>query len=510
MAGRLHLGAVAVALVALFASVASAADWRLGTQSRLVYATESITSEDVVINYRGGFDYTPSFQVVLDMTDEEVDAIDDGDAVDITITLVNAKLARSLPRGNFTDVSIGGNSGCSARMRDLDSEAGSASITLTVEADGDCGVGLPGQPTRLNVDFHLPPLTGLTNTKPVYARLTVDVPGGSGWASLSATANITTEAQPSIRYLQGLLFNRLAPSLLTRIDLAGGRTGFTSPGLATLSGVQVGRFGADACDLRVPPYSTFAPCVRQIDGSPFSIRKGGDGSGHLHVTVDGDFREDDVVFLDIDGNREPDSGEQLDLHEDGTMRRSFRLDSVAGNPDAAEGEAGELHRREGVVSVNLLYRPNGVDPLRPGDYRTHYSVTTSSPDVADKTTPSTTHPTNYTLVEDSGIAYAIPAPGTAESVRVRVKCEGATPCRLYLECDAPDGSSHFAQIAEPVPGRATLALSAEALSATLGLEEGDWEDGRMACYIHSTRDISVQQLTRSADVLANITYVDED
>ena len=92
---------------------------------------------------------------------------------------------------------------------------------------------------------------------------------------------------------------------------------------------------------------------------------------------------------------------------------------------------------------------------------------------------------------------------------MRVKCESSTPCRLYLECDAPDGTSYFAQVEAPLPGRATLALTAEALGNTLGIEAGAWEEGRMSCFVYSTRKISVQQLTRSGGVLANNTYVDD-
>ena len=58
-------------------------------------------------------------------------------------------------------------------------------------------------------------------------------------------------------------------------------------------------------------------------------------------------------------------------------------------------------------------------------------------------------------------------------------------------------------------GRSTLVLTAEDLSDVLDLGEGVWETGRMSCTIHSTRDISVQQLTRNAaGVLVNNTYVD--
>ena len=504
---------VAVALVA-FASVASAATWSIGNnRAPVVYATESITSGDVVI--REPIRTTITASVAL--TDEETAMIELGDTFEVTFTLVNAKFARAV-RLSEARVAIRATTNCLLRARGVESEAGGDSATVAVETvDTDCAVATPGM-VRAQVYLTLPPLTGLTNTKAVTMKISADAPGGSGWPSLSADQNITT-ADPIVRFRDALSLNTLIlpRNFESRIDLTAGRTGFVFPGQVQLASVNVGRRGAELCTERTAPYAlSVSACTRQPDGTPFSLKKGGDGYGHLHVTTRGDFREDDTVFLDIDGDNEPDSGEHLDMHEDGSMRQSFRLDYVAGDPDAAAGEAGEFDREQGTVVRNLIYRPNGEDALRPGEYRTSVSATTSSATVADKVEAAdcprctAVHTTSYTLVEDQRIAYAIPAPGTNESARVRIKCETATPCRLWLECDAPDGMSYFTQVEEPVPSRATLALSPEALSDALGIPEGGWESGRMSCYVYSTRTISVQQLTRSGGVLSNNTYADDN
>ena len=426
---------------------------------------------------------------------------------------------------------------------------------------------------------------GRRNTGLVFVRVTTDTPGGSGWPGLdtrgggvsdvcgqanddsndvcSAIVNdvlsarwegswgppfedrfdgigpVSTEPHPevsAIRFTAGFWFDayrNLNPSL---IDLSAGRTGFVasptavsglggSPvtrkgGQAYLGVVNVGLRGANACTSREPPYA--ARCPLQADGRPLSLGRRGHGRGHLHVTVTGDFRDGDAVFLDLDGNDEPSIDETLDMQNNGSMQKSFRLDHVAGNNGTIEGfilplaatpgEAGELAREEGWDVQWLIYRPNGRDSMRPVQFRSTYSVTTSSASVADLPAIATRHRTNYALVEGGHRhAYAIPPMRAGDTGMVRVKCEVATRCVVYLQCDSQDGEPYFAQVPDPVPGRTTLVLTAESLGEALGLAEGAWETGRMTCAVYATRDISVQQLTRSSTgVLVNNTYVDDD
>ncbi len=531
--------AFAAALLA-FAPVASAATWSVAVVGQRAFATESVTSGDVVVDFQGA---RPQVQASVVLTDDEVDLIDRNDTIDLTFTLVNAKFARAV-RGSALELTFPGVAQCDTRVRSVDSEAGTASATFTVETvprssgdSGDCAVSPQPVPRNPSFTLALPALTGLDNTKPVLAKLAVDAPAGSGWPTLSAGEEISTSRVDAQGVEIGSLINygealrvevlgagtqngRFVNATSSEIDLAAGRTGFTAPGRAHLAIVRVGRLGANQCTSRVPPYGGFNWCIQQRDGRPFSLGRRGDGRGDLNVTVTGDFRAGDMVFLDLDGDRMPGSGEDLDLQADGSMQESFRLDYVAGNPNALDGEAGELDREEGVATMNLYYLPNGTDALRPGEYRTTLTLTTDSATVADKVdfyserlgrrVPfENRHTTSYTLTEDMQIAYAIPPQRAGDSGTVRVNCKGSTPCTLYLECDDQDGMSYFRQVAEPVQGRSTLVLTAEDLSDALDLGEGVWETGRMSCTIHSTRDISVQQLTRSAaGVLVNNTYVD--
>ncbi len=542
---RKTMWAVAGALLA-FAPVVSAATYGLTIENGRTYAKESITSGDVVIDYQG---VAPRATVWLYLDDPELTAIGRNDTIDLTFTLANATFARNVNASALLPMFNAAVSGCSARVRSADGAAGSASATFTIEAsEGNCA----GTGGNINFRLTMPALKGLNSSRPVAIRVTTDTPGGSGWPGLDTTGVGTSDfcgqnggadnspdgddnmvcarisdtgvlssrseaannpEMPFINFADGLAFTATSGGA-SRINLAGGRTAFTWPWQARLGDVRIGVAGAAACTLREAPYgASTSACTLQANGRPFSVGRLGHGRGDLHVTVTGDFRNGDQVFLDLDGNNQPGSGEYLDLQNDGSMQESFSLDRVAGNAGADEGDSGELDREEGVTTKVLWYRPNGQDPLRPGEYRSSYSVTTASANVADKPSqPSTgAHMTSYTLVEGTAKnAYAIPPMRAGDSGMVRVKCEVATHCMLYLECDDQDGMSYFAAMADPVQGRSTMVLTAEDLSSELGLMEGDWETGRMSCSIYSTRTISVQQLTRSSSgVLVNNTYVND-
>ena len=542
---RKTMWAIAGALLA-FAPVVSAATYGLTIENGRAYAKESITSGDVVIDYQG---VAPRATVWLYLDDSELTAIGRNDTIDLTFTLANATFARNVNASALLPMFNAAVTGCSARVRSADGDAGSASATFTVEAsEGNCA----GTGGNINFRLTMPALKGLNSSRPVAIRVTTDTPGGSGWPGLDTTGlgisdfcgqmggtmntpdgddntvcarvsdtgvlSSRSEAtnnpeMPFITFRDGLAFAGTSGGA-SRINLAGGRTALTWPWQAYLGTVTVGVAGAAACTLREAPYgASTSACTLQANGRPFSVGRTGHGRGDLHVTVTGDFRNGDRVYLDLDGNHAPGSGEHLDLQNDGSMQESFSLDRVAGNAGASEGDAGELDRDEGVTRKNLIYIPNGQDPLRPGEYRSSFSITTASANVADKPSqPSEgAHETSYTLVEGTAKnAYAIPPMRAGDSGMVRVKCEVATHCMLYLECDDQDGMSYFAAMADPVPGRSTLEMTAEDLSSELGLMEGDWESGRMSCSIYSTRTISVQQLTRSSSgVLVNNTYVND-
>ena len=526
------------ALCALFAQGTLAATYGLGVSNARTYAKEVFGegASDVVVDYKAD---GPTVTLSVQTPGAETGDIEDGDTADITFTLANAKFARNVRLGSLQ---VNPPALVDVLSRD-DGQSGGNSVTFRIQADQD----LPTASTTLSFAFELPPLTGLNPERAVWASVSVDAAGGGGWANtkdadsmtfggsmiedgvLRARANAAAPDTALVRFADGLTFSVAAGSGgSTTIALTERRTSLTRPGYAALGMVTTGLATAAACTTDNPiPMG----CVVQANGDEFSVSSREDGAGNLNIEVTGDFREGDMAWLDSDGDRKATDNEMLDLAENGTMTGEFSLSDLVGNSRAREGEAGDLDREEGLATHALYYMPNGEDGLRPAEFRSNFSVDFHGEGIADKrvqtSTVSTMYPTvasgpsgttGMTIVEAMRQAPALPSPtpstpggaGGIDIGNLRITCKASTECVVSLECDDADGNSWFAELDEPIPGRATLHMNTDAIAELLGLsaEEG-WADN-LSCMILSSRDIAVQVLTRSSGTLVNHTYVDDD
>lgn len=516
---------------------ASAAEYSLTVGQEKFYADEVVTGTGVVLDYHR--DRGPELGVDLSLTAGDADGIDEGDVMEITFTLINAQFATNVRTSALQPTLLRQQAG-RVRVRSVaDGERGDTSVTFELEAPEDlrCDTGCD-----LYLVFELQELTGLTRdpttgtVKPVTWQVSTAASRSSGWPDTTTTSvaplercdepdwcvrsengvlqflqppaqgTSRQEPHPIVRFIPGLTFSATSTGA-SSIDLAGGRVGFTAPSQANLGSVRVGLASAAACTARDP----IGPlCPRQSDGREFTIGPRGGGRGSLNIEVDGDFRDGDQVWLDLDDNDEPSTNELLDLTTSGSMRGSFRLYEVAGNARAAEGDAAELDREQGVATRNLFYRPNGTDPMRPGAIRSRYAVDFDT--AMDKPAQPATgeHTISYRGIVATRRAHAI-APITVDdatsSTFVRIKCEIAPQCMVYLECDDTTGNSWFAPLRTPIDGRSTRVLNQQAIATILGAGEAGWR-GDLACTAYATRDISVQVLNRSGGILANSTYID--
>ena len=539
---RKTMWAVAGALLA-FAPLASAATYGLTINNARTYASEVITGADVEIDYDGA---APNLAIFLGLSSTEMGEIDQGDVLEVTITLGNAKFGENVKNSDLTltEVGIDANT-CSGRVRDSEGGSqGDSSVTFQVEAaDGDCTSGAGGSFT---MTFELPTLEGL-NAAPgrhVTASVETAAGGGSGWPDTESTGvntnmvcgtDVTMARAACTRLERGVLTN-LLPAAANRgqagapivsfsagltftptsgggssIDLAGNRLTFVRNAPGRLGTVRVGVTTAAACttDDPIP-----AGCYLQSDGREFSIGRGGEGQGELNISSTGDFRTGDVVWLEFDGASGASAREMLELQDDGSMTGSFALNDISGNPAAAVGDTGDMDREEGLVTRSLFYAPNGEDGLRPATFRSRFMVDFDSDDVADKDWAPESSETNqfattFTVVEDTQHAYAIPELGATDQGNVRIKCEVATECTVYLECDDTAGNSRFAQLGDAIDGRSTRTLNAQAIADELNFGDDGWE-GSLSCTVYSTREITVQVLVRSAGTLVNQTYIEND
>ena len=498
--------------------------YSLTADAKQTYASEMFGAGGgaVTVDY-ANLASTPKLTLTLTLTEAQLQAIEDGDTADVTISLANAQFARNVPIGNFsatvnmadddstmdTDESEMLQTGLevTATQKRDGGARGDSSVTVRIAAGSNSSTSWAsdGEEGSINLTFELVPLTGLTGTnrRAVTASASVDSPTSSGLVRSNApnvgalaggskiTGGVITNAAAVLVDFGDALTFAAGGGGAQRINLAGGRTGLMgSGGQGYIASVTAG----------VPPSGPL-----QLDGDAYSIDRREDGAGQVNVTVTGDFRDGDMVFLDMDRDRAPDNGEALTL-TDGSMTGDFPLVDVAGNPNAPATD--ETQREEGVGTLNLIYRPNGTDKLRPTQFRTvfalDYDLDTSNTD----TRPHVAYTTTYSGVESTQKAYAIPPMGSSDVGNVRVKCEVATECTVYLECDDQAGSSWFGEVGK-IDGRATMVMQSAAIAADLVVGEDGWE-GRLSCTVYSSRTISVQVLTRSGGALVNNTYIESD
>ena len=539
---------VAFAALLAYAPGALAYQYEIVQSGTLTYASELFGegSGEVRINYADAAS-EPTLTLFVTLTDgAEEEAISTGDEMDITVSLQNAQFAQNIRASDLKAIThkVGNRMGNGDMqyypvgvVREDGGTAGTSSIELKLTATGPTWSQDDGNTndTDIEIGITLPPLMALNPGKAVTASLTVDAGGGSGFIASDAvdadgdyrtmihagthrpSAGVMYAAEaadmmgarariPLVAFASALTF-ATGGGGSQRIDLAGGRTQFERrpplPAQAYLATVTTG----------VPVLEGATAPPLQGDGNAFSIGNREDGDGDLVITVSGQFHPTGGdVWLDLNGNHQPDGGEALRLR-DGIYSGRFKLNTVAGDARAVGAtEEQERLREEGEATRSLIYRPNGTDALRPATYTSTFSVdfvTGTNADKAGGSSQDVELVTSYTVINPAATrdAYAIPPLGGSDRGNVRVKCEVAVACPVYLECDDAAGDSWFQRLEDLIPGRSTLRLTSADIATHLGLGEDGWE-GRLSCQVMSTQDISVQLLTRSGDVLVNNTYID--
>ena len=490
--------------------------------------------------------------------DAEEEAVTNDDTMEVTLTLANAVFAQNIrasdvttqvyaddyTSGTFDRVAFIDNAVQVNAARDSGGSAGTSSVVFIVTASAGwerVSTYNNNQGTSVSIQIDLPPLEGL-NGRPVTASIQVDAGGGSGFKS-SRAADVTIQSNgvgndpgdltsrsagsgvlrltspgssatagrahvPMITFTDALTFSATGGGM-SDIDITGNRMMVEPTG---------GRNQSMLARVTVGVTDTSDDGPQQLDGQLFSIAPRQDGEGYLVVSVTGEFHAmGDQVWLDLNSDNLPSAGELLSLNE-GIMSGRFNLNQVAGDARST-GDSDEAQRQmeEGVATRNLFFMPNGMETLRPATYTSTFSVDFNADSNADKRPTSQTHTTRYFVQEGSNPvyigddltrhAYAIPPLGSGDEGNVRVKCETATECPLYLECDDAGGGSWFASLTAPIEPRATIQLSSADIAGALDVGEAGWT-GRLSCAVMSTREISLQVLTRSGGALINNTYVD--
>lgn len=517
-----------VALVVAFAAVSAQAlhfDART-LQTDHTYAKElfGAGSEGVVLQYpkdEAGTAMAP--QVLLTPVVPDANRVDDQSGF-ITFTLHGAVFGESVALADLSASATAGRGGMTKRLVE-GGASGDASVKFEVGLDLDDGgtdadIAFDGTTNAANnfeLIFTLPALKGANGAltraadKNPGVRLAVKSEGiTSSWPYFdSAKANKMTGSgdEPAMDDDKGYypLVLQAADEALdfTAADGANpnidveNRATFTYgiPGLPAYND-----FKSAGAAVSVPDTAT-APAPLGADGMAYSLGK--DGAGFLKVTVSGNIRPTDVVFLNRNGAL-PGAAPAVDTGEALTVGTDATTGSLMATGTFALPVAGDV-----------LVRTDGKGILRPGPVTTSLSVDFSKATAADPKAMSKTAQLTYLGAGPSNPgAYAIAPKSAADNSNVRVKCEGNSPCQVYFACDSADGMDVFGKVGTKIPARSTMVFRSEMASESdtameLGAVVEGWTSGRLSCEVISAQSISVQVLTRSGGVLVNNTYVDD-
>ena len=176
-----HVKRAVVGALLAFAPLASAEMYSVQYWNERMYASDALSSGDVKIDYRGA---SPEIDFTIWIGKGEADGILEGDTIEVTFTLANAKFGRNVVSGDMLPENFGVHpDSCRVRVTDVEGVRGSNAVTFEVEAaDNDCFCTVACN-VEFRFGFSLPWLYGVTG--PVSATITTDAPDGSGWPELT-------------------------------------------------------------------------------------------------------------------------------------------------------------------------------------------------------------------------------------------------------------------------------------------------------------------------------------
>ena len=212
------------------------------------------------------------------------------------------------------------------------------------------------------------------------------------------------------------------------------------------------------------------------------------------------FNEDDMLFIDYDKNGKMGSGEAIAI--DGNVGMG---DALSVDPDKSDS-----FDRGGTGVFKVYYMPGGKGDINHGAMiNLTAMVDYSDPTAIDEAPMKSSTTLNFDGVTSDVDAYAIPFDGNGkgDKANVRVRCEAADGCRVFLECWDDMGMRSFGE-AGMIAGNALMTWNSMDIEGVIGVEDAT---SRHSCRILSAGMVKVQQLTRdgSSGTLVNNTYVGE-
>ena len=217
----------------------------------------------------------------------------------------------------------------------------------------------------------------------------------------------------------------------------------------------------------------------------------------VDVTVRGSFGAGDILFLSRD--------ESLSTTGAATTR-----DTVLTISGTTATSSAPLSTLMDTNSRTLYLVPAADNPLNRGLFTAEFQVDFADESMRGQRAETPGVVVEYANLSVQGYAYAIPNPGSGDVGNLRIRCESAANCSVFLDCRDQNGMAvgDFPEIS--LRPKATVVLNTKSIDPQLSLARRlgveTWT-GRLSCEILTNADIGVQLLTRSDGTLVNNTYI---
>ena len=238
--------------------------------------------------------------------------------------------------------------------------------------------------------------------------------------------------------------------------------------------------------------------VSAASGNQLTASGSGDFSlgttDRLRAAVTGNFAASDILFLSTMTSGavtyDEDSDFTLAISSDGTSAEGSR-------PFGGTGA---------IVSGTpyALYFVPGGGQIRRGAVGSTYTIDIAAATGRDNSGSGKDLTLEYSGINFTNYAYAIPGPDSIDQGNLRIRCEGASDCVVFFRCTDPQGMTVGDFERQNISAGAVEHISARELATLLGVDT--W-NGRVSCSLHSSSRVAVQVLVRSGGTLTNNTFI---
>ena len=214
----------------------------------------------------------------------------------------------------------------------------------------------------------------------------------------------------------------------------------------------------------------------------------------LRAAVTGNFAASDTLFLSTTTSGAVTYDEDSDF-------------TLAISSDGTSAEGSRPFSGTGAISVGTAYAvyfvPGGGQ-IRRGSIGSTYTIDIAAATGRDNSGSGKDLTLEYSGINFTNYAYAVPGPNSIDEGNLRIRCEGASACVVFFRCTDQQGMTIGDFERQNISAGAIEHISARELATMLGVDT--W-NGRLSCSLHSSSRVAVQLLVRSGGTLTNNTFI---